>query len=66
MLYSVSKVVAGVKIFMLLINEIVAEARAAHTVKEAEEEKVFWEAFDTFKDFINRKNKLYSITKSSN
>ena len=32
-----------------------AEARAAHTEKEAEEEKVFWEAFDTFKDFINEK-----------
>ncbi|MEN6291700.1 MAG: hypothetical protein ABFD07_06760 [Methanobacterium sp.] len=29
-----------------------SEARAAHTEKEAEEEKVFWEAFDTFKDFI--------------
>lgn len=32
-----------------------AEARAAHTEKEAEEEKVFWEAFDTFKDFIAEK-----------
>lgn len=32
-----------------------AEARAAHTEKEAEEEKVFWEAFDTFKDFIIEK-----------
>ena len=32
-----------------------AEARAAHTEKEAEEEKVFWEAFDTFKDFIKDK-----------
>jgi 5'-3' exonuclease len=32
-----------------------AEARAAHTEKEAEEEKVFWEAFDTFKDFITEK-----------
>jgi 5'-3' exonuclease len=29
-----------------------AEARAAHTESEAEEEKVFWEAFDTFKEFI--------------
>jgi len=32
-----------------------SDARAAHTVKEAEEEKVFWEAFDTFKDFITEK-----------
>jgi 5'-3' exonuclease len=32
-----------------------AEARAAHTEREAEEEKVFWEAFDTFKDFIKDK-----------
>ena len=32
-----------------------SEARAAHTEKEAEEEKVFWEAFDTFKDFIKDK-----------
>jgi 5'-3' exonuclease len=30
-------------------------ARAAHTEREAEEEKVFWEAFDTFKDFIIEK-----------
>jgi 5'-3' exonuclease len=32
-----------------------AEARAAHTVKEAEEEKIFWEAFDEFKNFITEK-----------
>lgn len=32
-----------------------AAARAAHTEKEADEETVFWEAFDTFKDFINEK-----------
>jgi len=32
-----------------------AEARAAHTVKEAEEEKIFWEAFDEFKKFIEEK-----------
>jgi hypothetical protein len=32
-----------------------SEARAAHTEKEAEEEKVFWEAFDTFKTFLNEK-----------
>ena len=32
-----------------------AEARAAHTVKEVEEEKVFWEAFDEFKKFIEEK-----------
>ena len=32
-----------------------AEARAAHTEREAEEEKVFWEAFDTFKEFITEK-----------
>jgi len=32
-----------------------AAARAAHTEKEADEEKVFWEAFDTFKDFVKDK-----------
>jgi 5'-3' exonuclease len=32
-----------------------AEARAAHTEKEAEEDAIFWEAFDTFKDFIREK-----------
>jgi 5'-3' exonuclease len=32
-----------------------SEARAAHTAKEAEEEKLFWEAFDTFKEFISEK-----------
>ena len=32
-----------------------AAARAAHTEKEADEEKIFWEAFDTFKDFITEK-----------
>lgn len=32
-----------------------AEARAAHTEKEQEEDKVFWEAFDTFKSFIIEK-----------
>ncbi len=32
-----------------------AEARAAHTEKEADEEKVFWEAFDTFKEFVTEK-----------
>jgi 5'-3' exonuclease len=32
-----------------------AASRAAHTEKEAEEEKVFWEAFDTFKDFVTEK-----------
>jgi 5'-3' exonuclease len=31
------------------------EARAAHNEREQEEEKVFWEAFDTFKDFIAEK-----------
>jgi 5'-3' exonuclease len=31
------------------------EARAAHSPKEAEEEKVFWETFDNFKDFIINK-----------
>jgi 5'-3' exonuclease len=30
-------------------------ARAAHTEREAEEERVFWEAFDTFKDFVSEK-----------
>lgn len=29
-----------------------SEARAAHTPKEAEEERVFWETFDQFKDFV--------------
>ena len=32
-----------------------AEARAAHTEREQEEDRVFWEAFDTFKEFINDK-----------
>lgn len=32
-----------------------SDARAAHTEKEAEEEKVFWEAFDEFKQFITEK-----------
>ena len=32
-----------------------AAQRAAHTEKEADEEKVFWEAFDTFKEFITDK-----------
>ena len=32
-----------------------SDARAAHTEKEQDEEKVFWEAFDTFKDFISDK-----------
>jgi len=32
-----------------------AAARAAHTEKEQDEEKIFWEAFDTFKDFISEK-----------
>lgn len=32
-----------------------AEARAAHTEKEAEEDALFWEAFDTFKEFVKEK-----------
>ena len=32
-----------------------SDARAALTEKEQEEDKVFWEAFDTFKDFITKK-----------
>jgi 5'-3' exonuclease len=32
-----------------------AAARAAHTEREADEEKIFWEAFDTFKDFVKDK-----------
>lgn len=32
-----------------------AVARAALTVKEAEEDKLFWETFDMFKDFISEK-----------
>jgi 5'-3' exonuclease len=31
------------------------EARAAHSPREAEEEKVFWETYDQFKDFIIEK-----------
>jgi len=32
-----------------------AAQRASHTEKEQDEEKIFWEAFDTFKDFIAEK-----------
>jgi 5'-3' exonuclease len=32
-----------------------SDARAASTEKEQEEDRVFWEAFDTFKDFIKDK-----------
>jgi 5'-3' exonuclease len=32
-----------------------SDARAAHSEKEQEEERVFWEAFDLFKDFIETK-----------
>jgi 5'-3' exonuclease len=32
-----------------------SDARAAHNEREQEEERVFWEAFDTFKDFIRDK-----------
>ena len=32
-----------------------AASRAAHTEREAEEEKIFWEAFDTFKEFVTEK-----------
>jgi hypothetical protein len=32
-----------------------AETRAAMTVKEQDEDKLFWETFDSFKDFINEK-----------
>jgi hypothetical protein len=32
-----------------------AEARASKTVKEQEEETLFWESFDAFKDFITEK-----------
>ena len=32
-----------------------SDARAAATVAQQEEDKVFWEAFDTFKDFIGNK-----------
>ena len=32
-----------------------SKARAAHTEREADEEKVFWEAFDTFKEFVTEK-----------
>jgi 5'-3' exonuclease len=32
-----------------------SDARAAHSPREAEEEKVFWETYDQFKDFIIEK-----------
>ena len=32
-----------------------SDARAAHSPREAEEEKLFWETFDQFKDFIIEK-----------
>lgn len=32
-----------------------ADARAAHNEKEAEEERVFWETFDEFKQFVHEK-----------
>jgi len=32
-----------------------AEARSALTVKEAEEDKLFWETFDKFKEFVTEK-----------
>jgi 5'-3' exonuclease len=32
-----------------------ADARSKHTVKEAEEEKLFWKTFDAFKDFVTEK-----------
>ena len=32
-----------------------SDARAAHNEREQEEERVFWEAFDTFKTFITEK-----------
>ena len=32
-----------------------SEARAALTVKEQEEDKLFWESFEAFKDFLNEK-----------
>ena len=32
-----------------------SDARAALTEREQEEDKLFWESFDTFKDFINEK-----------
>jgi 5'-3' exonuclease len=33
-----------------------AETRAAMTVKEEEEDKLFWETFDAFKDFVTEKS----------
>jgi len=32
-----------------------SDARAAHSVREAEEEKLFWETFDVFKEYITEK-----------
>jgi 5'-3' exonuclease len=35
-----------------------AEGRAKHTVKEAEEEKLFWESFDKFYEYISTKTNV--------
>ena len=35
-----------------------ADARAKHTVKEAEEEKLFWESFDKFYEYISTKTNV--------
>jgi 5'-3' exonuclease len=43
------------KDFYILYKAQRTEARAKHTVSEAEEEKIFWETFDQFKDFIINK-----------
>lgn len=32
-----------------------SDARAAHTPREAEEDRVFWQTFDLFKDFVHEK-----------
>ena len=37
------------------------ETRSAMTVKEQDEEKVFWEAFDEFKTFLNEKTNCTTV-----
>lgn len=40
------------------------DARAAHTVKEAEEEKLFWESFDKFYEYISTKTNVTVLRNS--
>jgi len=41
-----------------------ADARAKHTVKEAEEEKIFWESFDKFYEYISTKTNVTVLRNS--